>query len=195
MRTKYLIIIFIGFTLFTIGCADGLLAQDFIFPRFDTHPPFRKMKCGLWINAAGDIAYKTIGCGEGHEKEYLTADSSSIIVPEYEIIDYYVTWCYNVRDSVTDNMTESDIMSELKNVVDTTSLKILSPSFFIDKNYVYVYVDMVCGGHISVWRDIDRKTFKVFKSNPDFACDKHSCFVMGRELNDYGLEIHRLDYE
>lgn len=166
--------------LYTVSYANSLLAQEFVFPNFKAYPPFREMKCGLWINAVGDIAYKTIGCGIDEVNEETISDS--LKNGEY-ILDYYITWCYYVRDTTTDYMDENDYMSELKNVVDTTSFKILSSSsFFVDKNHIYTYIFMACGGHICIDRSLDKKTFKIFKSNPDFACDKYNCFVLGRNI-------------
>ncbi len=168
-----------------VVCTSLSFGQNFmLLPDFEDNPPFREMQCGLWINAAGDIAYKDIGC-ELDEEEGTWIDSLTFI-PDLKPCDYFITWAYDVREEIPDDISDDDFtlrfMPELKNVVDTVSFRILSMFYFVDKKHVYFHQVMACGGHIAVAHGVDRKTFKAFDENPDYARDKRHCYAVGRDI-------------
>ena len=153
---------------------------------FKDYPPLRQLQCGLWINNLGDIAFKEIGY-EVDGNDTIRIDSATVVsIPNRIPVDQYLTWTYHFPVNMPDNITEDEVWSKytpaLKNVVDTASFKILSGFFFIDKNFIYSYNPMACGGHIFVQNGLDRKTFRVFGKNSVFACDKNSCYVMGEQI-------------
>jgi|GEM_PF-1981733 len=117
---------------------------------FDDFPPLRQLQCGLWINKIGNIAFKEVGLGcELNDEGF-----------EYGI-DRYLTWAYTIPESGCESMSEDEFWekcsSSLKDVVDTASFKILNSEFFMDKNFIYRYEVMACGGHIFV-RHQDKMT-------------------------------------
>ncbi|MCL2650594.1 MAG: DKNYY domain-containing protein, partial [Candidatus Azobacteroides sp.] len=161
--------------------------ESAMYHSFEDYPPIRQMKCGLWINNIGDIAFKDYtGC---EEEDYAENDTiKTDFLPKLIPVDRYLTWTYNIHDTIPDNISEDDFelkfMPSLKNVVDTTSFKILSPYYFMDKNFIYSFTPMACGGHIFVQHGKDRESFRVFEVNPNFACNKNSCDVEGREIKN-----------
>ena len=151
---------------------------------FDDFPPLRELQCGLWINNNGTIALKEIGCEFNEES---VADTT-FTIHEWKPIDQYLTWVYNIYDTIPENISDEEFalkfQPSLKEVVDTASFKILSRFFFMDKNFIYSYTPMACGGHIFVWHGLDRETFSVFEENPDYACDKNGCYVMSMDIKN-----------
>ena len=144
---------------------------------FKDYPPLRELQCGLWINNIGNMAYKEIGIGCELNDEGI----------DYAV-DRYLTWTYNIPDSGCDNKSEDEFWEKcapsLKDIVDTASFKILSRFFFMDKNFIYSYTPMACGGHLFVHYGLDRETFRVFEENTDFACDKNDCYVMSMDITN-----------
>jgi hypothetical protein len=148
-------------TLFCIAFALSASAQesekDSIFTLFEDCPPLRQMKCGLWINAIGDIALK----------------DGALLGKTFQ--DYYMTTIYDKLDTI------NNYTVEWKNVVDTASFKSVNRYCYVDKNYLYmVHPDFTPYPYIN--HGIDLQSMKVFEEYPDFVCDKRNCFVRGERI-------------
>ena len=154
-KTTFTILFYFAITLWAYGQEDENVPNK----AFEDYPPIRLMKCGLWINAVGDIGYKTVRATEFFDSE-----------------DCWLIWTYNIADSI--HNADNYYMSDLKNVVDTATFQMLNRFYFKDKNRFYHYVPMSSGGHIGI-SHVDRKTFRVLE-NPDFALDKDDCYFMDR---------------
>ncbi|MDR1864053.1 MAG: DKNYY domain-containing protein [Bacteroidales bacterium] len=144
---------------------------------FESCLPLRCLPGGLWINAAGDVAYRDAHCCAFDSHVFIDSpgnfkNDTTFLQP----VDCYLTRAYNLQDSA--NNAKDDYMSELKNIVDTASFRLLAPFYGMDANHVYVYQPMACGG-LLFCTDLDRATFRVFDEAPKYACDKDECFAMG----------------
>jgi hypothetical protein len=178
------IVIILSCSIISIS-AFGQEKDTISYLSFEGYPPLRQLQCGLWINSNGNIAFKEIGFGcELNDKDELIE------------VDRYLTWTYNIHDTIPNDISEDDFqlkfMPSLEDVVDTASFSILSRYFFMDKNFIYSYTPMACGGHIFVQHDLDKETFSVFKENPEYACDKNSCFVFDRPIEGADPETFRV---
>jgi hypothetical protein len=65
----------------------------------------------------------------------------------------------------------------------------------MDKNYIYRYQLMACGGSIFVDRSIDRNTFRIFEGHPHIAGDKNTIYAVGYMLEDADPETFRVVYD
>ena len=97
---------------------------------FDTST-FNRLKCGLYINNFGVIAYK--------------ATDNSLKFDSTQPLDIYLTTVYNQDSGSSDNDVK-----EMRSVVDTISFVILSNGDFEDKNYHYRFTPMSDGGTIVI---------------------------------------------
>jgi hypothetical protein len=190
MKTKIILTILCLTTVFaTFGQEpqeeDSQLDIMLRLSNFEAHPPFRQLKCGLWINDAGDIAFKDICCSPDYEG--IQFDSlGNAAETDMEVVDCYLTWAYNRADSI------NQYVSALKTVVDTATFRILNGCFFKDKNHIYSFVPMACGGHISVNYDADYKTFRAIpnEQNLDLARDKNHIYDRLGELTDKEIRVY-----
>ena len=89
---------------------------------FEDYQPIRQLQCGLWINAAGDIAYKGIS----------KTDTG--------LVDCYIKQIYKQKNGVYDE--NYNAMDVWKNVVDTASFQKLGPCHYRDKSYHYIYAQV-----------------------------------------------------
>lgn len=137
---------------------------------------FRQLACGLFINKAGDIAFKA---SDNSYKMDTTGNSKPF--------DVYLTAVWNARSY--DTVYES--RDELKNIVDTTSLEILSWEHFKDKKHVYHFTPMADGGSITIMDYADPKTFKVLESYL-YAVDKNYCYYRGERIKDADRKTFRI---
>lgn len=162
LYTKYLL-----FALLLFICSNQLIAQDINNETpnkyFEDYLPIYPLKCGLWANSNGDIAYKDKGLAPPKENGELSED----------IVDYFIQKTYDGNDSI------NDYEVELRNIVDTLSFQILGGWYFKDKNRVYLLNSMAYGGYWVVYNGADLDTFHIL-SDTAFACDKNYCFVVGR---------------
>lgn len=115
---------------------------------FNDTNSFRQLRCGLFINHAGDIAFRT------SDNSYKM--DSTINGP----VDVYLTTIWNAQpyDSVTEGR------DELKNVVDTVTFQQVDVEYFKDKNHVYHFSPRLDGGSLTVMDYADPETFKVLKN-------------------------------
>jgi hypothetical protein len=127
---------------------------------------FKQLRCGLFINNTGDIAFKA---SDNSYKMDTTGNSKPF--------DVYLTAVWNARPY--DTVYES--RDELKNVVDTATLKILSWEHFKDKKHVYHFTPMVDGGSLTIMDFADPKTFRILESYL-YAVDKKYCYYRGGRI-------------
>jgi hypothetical protein len=127
---------------------------------------FRQLRCGLYINNTGDIAFQA---SDNSYKMDTTGNGRPF--------DVYLTTVWNARPY--DTVYES--RDDLKNVVDTASLQILSWEHFKDKKHVYHFTPMVDGGSLSIMAGADPKTFRVLESY-FYAVDKKYCYYRGERI-------------
>ena len=133
---------------------------------------FIKLRCGLYINDKGTLAYKAVDNSyrmdtTGNEKPF----------------DVYLTTIYGADLSDTINGG----LKEMKYVVDTTTFKILGTFYFKDKNHIYDFNPMVDGGTVAINSDIDLKSFQILESE-FYAKDKKHCYYRGRIIE--GADIN-----
>lgn len=135
--------------------------------RFEDRTPLRELRCGLWINASGSLAYKDI------------AAAPPDIADSVDVVDNYITWTYDYRDSLDDYMTG------LCDVIDTASFEFMGRFYMKDRNHIYFYQPMAYGGQIFVTNGIDRASFRTFPdhSTDFFACDKDNCYALSRRID------------
>jgi hypothetical protein len=107
-----------------------------------------QLRCGLFINNAGDIAFKATD-------NWYKLDTTGKSKP----FDVYLTTVWNARPY--DTLYEG--RDELKNVVDTATLQILDVEHFKDKRHVYHFTAMADGGSLSLMDNADTKTFRVIR--------------------------------
>src|SRR5688572_3533693 len=121
---------------------------------------FEKLRCGLYQNANGVIAFKAV------DNTYNT-DTSRQSGP----IDVYIATIYNAdpADSLNGGL------KEMQYVIDTSTFEILGWEYFKDKNHVYHFTPRHDGGSISVVDNADPKSFRVLASYL-YAMDKNHCF-------------------
>ncbi len=137
---------------------------------------YRQLACGLFINKSGDIAFKA---SDNSYKMDTTGNSKPF--------DVYLTAVWNARPY--DTVFES--RDELKNVVDTASLEILSWEHFKDKKNVYHFTPMADGGSITIMDYADPKTFKVLESYL-YAVDKSFCYYRGERIKGADRKTFRI---
>ena len=137
---------------------------------------FRQLLCGLYINDNGDIAFKA---SDNSYKMDTTGNSKPT--------DVYLTTVWNAQPY--DTLYES--RDELKNVVDTATLVILSWEHFKDKKHVYHFTPMVDGGSLSIMDYADPNTFKVLESYL-YAVDKQYCYYRGERIKGADRKTFRI---
>lgn len=121
---------------------------------------FTKLRCGLYQNTSGVIAFKTV---DNTYKMDTTGQSGPL--------DVYIATIYNAdpADSLKGGL------KEMQYVVDTSTFEILGWEYFKDKNHVYHFTPRQDGGSISVVDNADPKSFRVLASYL-YAMDKSHCF-------------------
>jgi len=107
------------------------LLNSFGTVAFDTST-FRKLKCGLYINENGTVAYKTI--------------DNSLKFDTIKPIDVYLSTVYNADPS--DSLSGG--RAKMENIVDTSTLIMLSNGDFKDKKHYYNFNAMSDGGTIAI---------------------------------------------
>jgi len=135
----------------------------------------RQMACGLWINSEGDIFYKDKAMAPPD-----IYDEDSLVT-----VDYYIDRTYNGLDSINEYVTL------LKNVIDTATFEFIGNFYFKDKNYVYILVSMVYGGHLVINHSADVETFRAMNS-PFYACGKNECYFAGMTTEGADPETFRV---
>lgn len=113
---------------------------------------WRLLKCGLWINKNGDIAFKSDYLLRGDTRVGLTASR------------FMTKFGFDEETNPT-----------LKSVIDTATFKQLTYSFYRDKNNIYQYYGTSGGGRFSNFKEVEPKldvvTFKILNDN--YARDKN----------------------
>lgn len=107
------------------------LVNSFGKVKFDT-TSFTQMKCGLYINEAGLIAYKTI--------------DNSLKFSE-KAIDIFLTTVYKQH---TDSSSNNIVL--LADIIDTTTVTMEPNGDFSDYKYVYDFAPMMDGGTITAYQ-------------------------------------------
>ena len=140
----------------------GQQADTITYLGFKDFPPLRQLQCGLWINNAGDIAYKGI----------CKTDTGSV--------DCYTKQIYKLPNNIFDR--DNNPVDVWKNVVDTASFQKLSPCHFRDKNYHYIFprvcpidVPIECGREFFYMND---KTFKKMQEKLEINLQENPCEII-----------------
>lgn len=120
---------------------------------------YRELKCGLYISANGDIAYKT----------------EALINEEGDKTTRYASWIWGANQE--DTVGNGGIM-EMKDVVDTATFKFLTELYWVDKNNVYGLTPMSDGGNVFLIEAADSKTLKIFGTS-DYAADRKNIYYRG----------------
>jgi hypothetical protein len=144
---------------------------------------FHKLKCGLYINQNGELAYRSFDkpmcdtCYGGDDFQthaYLCLKKNRIKLGDRTPEDYsYVP---------------------LKNIIDTASLSLLNELYFKDKSRVYFFSDFQEGGTILEVERADVNTFSVYKDSiPRCGFDKYYFYdgvyrIPKKEEIKYGLK-------
>jgi hypothetical protein len=147
--------------------ASGHLIDSFGKVGYD-QSTFQKIRCGLYVNSKGDLAYKVI-------------DNSMKF--DHKPIEVFLTSVYNA--DLSDSLNDS--RKELKFVIDTGTFKILGDFFFKDKNHIYDFIPMMDGGTIAINQLADVKTFKVLDGG-FYAKDNKHCYYRGYVIEDADLK-------
>ena len=108
---------------------------------------WKQLKCGLWLNKNGDIAYKTqrVVCSDGL----------------MSVEDYITRFGFNEN-------------SALKEIIDTTTFIELGNTYYKDKKHIYHHYAMSGGGSFYIFEDADYQTFEIL--GDCYAKDKNHIF-------------------
>lgn len=134
---------------------------------------FLQLKCGLWMNNQGVLAFRTI------DRSHVIFDSTGKEKP-YAI---YLTTIWGADETDTINGG----IKEVRYVVDTASFQIIGAFNFKDKNHIYDFNPMLDGGTVAINTDADLKTFRVL-DDEFYAIDKKHCFYRGNIIE--GADVH-----
>jgi hypothetical protein len=137
---------------------------------------FVELKCGLYINSDGIIAFPAI---DNSYRMDTSADSKPLFI--------YLTTIYGADpyDSINGGQ------KEIRFVVDTSTFKILGTFYFKDKNHIYDFNPMVDGGTIGINTDIDKNSFQILESECYGKDNKH-CFYRGRLIEGADLRTFKV---
>lgn len=152
--------------------AGSHLVNSFGMVGFDTSA-FKKLTCGLYINAQGTIGYQAID-------NSLKFDTVPMDI--YLVSVYYA----DPHDHINNGQ------KLMKDVVDTNTFEILHDFYFKDKNHVYNYNPMMDGGTIAINIDADVKTFHVLEGGL-YAKDQKYCYYRGTVIEGPDLKTFRVD--
>lgn len=114
---------------------------------------FKKLKCGLYKNKAGDIGFKT----------------TALLDDEGNRRTIYQTHVYLLDE---DDQREYQPVP-FREVVNTRSFEILNPFYCRDKNYVYAIFYTSSGAVFNATKQIDPESFRVFGNSTYGADDKN----------------------
>lgn len=163
---------------------------------------WNKLRCGLYTNSKGDLAFAT--------------DPEIAFTPQNEL---EAERCPNVF--ITEFGTYDDT-TKLKAVIDTTTFKPLGANMFKDKNHIYSYYAMCDGGYFDIFSDdttgfallsgtyfqfkskiyhtrhglmdADAASFTVFEDFGHIAKDKNGYFSFHEKISEKDL-MHELGAE
>jgi len=143
--------------------------------RWDTSK-FIRLKCGLYLNNEGIVAYKTINQSYRDEK-----------LEDARDISIYIATIYGA-DPID---TIDGGQKEMRYVVDTSTFQILGTFYFRDKNHFYDFNPMSDGGTIGINNEIDSKSFRILESE-FFGVDYKHCFYRGRLIEGADLKTFKV---
>ncbi len=125
------------------------------------------LKCGLYINQKGDLAFKT----------------EALINEKGDRRTRYINWIYGVDR----NDTLNGGLVEMKFVIDTSTFKFLNGVYWRDQNNIYILNPMSDGGTISMITEIDPATFKIL-GNSWYAKDKKKVYFKSSIVENADLK-------
>lgn len=140
-----------------VPCLDTMLkakltAQKKSIDSLQKLQGWRLLKCGLWVNKNGDIAFKS---------DYLLRGDTGVGLTASRFMTRFGF--------------DEEINPTLKSVIDTATFKQLNYSFYRDKNNIYQYYPMSGGGRFSDFKEVEPKldvpTFTALNDN--YARDKN----------------------
>ena len=158
---------------------------------------WKRLKCGLYINSIGDLAFAT--------------NPQIAFTPENEL---EAERCPNVF--ITEFGTYED-STQLKEVVDTVTFEHLGANMYKDKNHLYSYYAMCDGGYFNIFSndtagfsylggvyfqfkskiyhtrqgeiDADAESFVVYEDFGQIAKDKNGYFSFNERISEKQLRL------